>query len=127
MPVTVYVPRTRHLPRCGLRDSPFENNRTLYSFEPLVQVDFELYGDVQGFFFRRYAKDKAAELNVTGWMKCSRKGVVVGQLQGNKDKINAMVKWLTTQGAPGSNVERVDLKHWQFIDTISIHDFLLRF
>ncbi|OQR72061.1 acylphosphatase-2-like [Tropilaelaps mercedesae] len=72
MPISVFVPRARHLPRYGLLDNPYVNNRALVQHEPLVQVDFELFGDVEG------------------WMKCSRCHTVVGQLQGDKDRVNDM-------------------------------------
>ncbi|XP_022672388.1 uncharacterized protein LOC111255025 [Varroa destructor] len=47
MPIPVYVPRARHLLRYGLLYNPYENNRALVQHEPIVQVDFELFGDVE--------------------------------------------------------------------------------
>ncbi|XP_022671767.1 acylphosphatase-2-like [Varroa jacobsoni] len=127
MPISVYIPRARHLPRYGLLDNPYENNRALVQHEPLVQVDFELFGDVEGFNFRAYAKDKALQLGVAGWMKCSRCHTIVGQLQGDKDRVNDMTKWLAAQSAPGSKVRRMELRHWQIIDGMTMRDFSLRF
>ncbi|XP_043916176.1 acylphosphatase-2 [Protopterus annectens] len=56
----------------------------------LKSVDYEISGRVQGVCFRMYTEDEARKLGVVGWVKNSRQGTVVGQVQGPEDKVVAM-------------------------------------
>ena len=38
----------------------------------LVAVDYEVFGRVQGVFFRKYTNDKANTLSLRGWVKNTR-------------------------------------------------------
>ncbi|EEC14083.1 acylphosphatase-2 [Ixodes scapularis] len=93
----------------------------------LVQVDFEVWGDVQGFYFRKYARDMCQSLGVRGWIKLTNWGTVVGQLQGEKEHVDQMAMWLRLQGAPGSRIERCDFKHWRMIESYDFSCFQMRF
>uniref|UniRef100_A0A8C9TNC9 Acylphosphatase n=1 Tax=Scleropages formosus TaxID=113540 RepID=A0A8C9TNC9_SCLFO len=53
----------------------------------LCSVDFEVFGNVQGVCFRMYTEDQAKKLGVSGWVKNTRQGTVVGQVQGPTDKV----------------------------------------
>ena len=50
-------------------------------------------GLVQGVFFRAYAKDEAERLNLTGWVKNRWDGKVEMVIEGEKEKIDEMIKW----------------------------------
>uniref|UniRef100_A0A8C1K473 Acylphosphatase 2, muscle type n=1 Tax=Cyprinus carpio TaxID=7962 RepID=A0A8C1K473_CYPCA len=50
-----------------------------------VSVDFEVFGNVQG-----YTEAEAEKLGVTGWVKNTRQGTVVGQVQGHPEKVKEM-------------------------------------
>ncbi|XP_041740332.1 acylphosphatase-2 isoform X1 [Coregonus clupeaformis] len=58
--------------------------------EKLASVDFEIFGNVQGVCFRMYTEDQGKKLGVNGWVKNTREGTVVGQVQGPHDKVNEM-------------------------------------
>ncbi|HNR19701.1 MAG: acylphosphatase [Bacteroidetes bacterium] len=50
-------------------------------------------GKVQGVFFRKYAKDKADELDVSGFVKNINDGSVYIEATGNEDALNKLVAW----------------------------------
>ncbi|XP_023956051.1 acylphosphatase-2-like isoform X1 [Chrysemys picta bellii] len=56
----------------------------------LWALDYEVYGDVQGVFFRKYTEDQGKKLGVVGWVKNTPYGTVTGQVQGPKEKIEIM-------------------------------------
>ena len=64
-------------------------------------------GKGQGVFFRKYAKQKATELGLNGWVKNTVSGDVEIFAQGNKEAINTLLEWCR-QGSPRSNVEKVE-------------------
>ena len=64
-------------------------------------------GKVQGVFFRKYTKQKAAELGLNGWVKNTISGDVEIFVQGNTGAVNALLEWCR-QGSPRSNVEKVE-------------------
>ncbi|XP_056324208.1 acylphosphatase-2 isoform X2 [Danio aesculapii] len=55
-----------------------------------VSVDFEVFGNVQGVCFRMYTEAEGKKLGVTGWVKNTRQGTVVGQVQGPPEKVKEM-------------------------------------
>ncbi|XP_071973998.1 acylphosphatase-2-like isoform X4 [Engystomops pustulosus] len=56
----------------------------------LWSFDYEIYGDVQGVFFRKYTEDQAKHVAVVGWVKNTPHGTVTGQVQGSKEKVEKM-------------------------------------
>uniref|UniRef100_A0A8C2KF25 Acylphosphatase n=1 Tax=Cyprinus carpio TaxID=7962 RepID=A0A8C2KF25_CYPCA len=60
--------------------------------EKYVSVDFEVFGNVQGVCFRMYTEAEAKKLGVTGWVKNTRQGTVVGQVQGYPEKVKE-IRW----------------------------------
>ncbi|XP_048105266.1 acylphosphatase-1 isoform X2 [Alosa alosa] len=52
-----------------------------------ASVDFEIFGNVQGVCFRMYTEDHGKKLGVNGWVKNTRQGTVIGQVQGPPDKV----------------------------------------
>jgi hypothetical protein len=57
---------------------------------PIVSVEYELFGTVQGCFFQKYAKEVAEQLQIGGWIKNTKKGTIVGKLQGPKNSLQQM-------------------------------------
>ncbi|XP_055039428.2 acylphosphatase-2 isoform X2 [Misgurnus anguillicaudatus] len=55
--------------------------------EKYVSVDFEIFGNVQGVCFRMYTEEEGRKLGVTGWVKNTRQGTVIGQVQGPPEKV----------------------------------------
>ncbi|XP_073484668.1 acylphosphatase-2 [Aquarana catesbeiana] len=72
----------------------------------LKSVDYEVFGRVQGVCFRMYTEDEAKKLGVVGWVKNTRQGTVVGQVQGPEDRVNSMKAWLSKVGSPSSRIDR---------------------
>ncbi|CAH2084955.1 unnamed protein product [Euphydryas editha] len=56
----------------------------------LKSVDFEVFGRVQGVFFRKYTKQQADKLDLKGWCRNTSRGTVEGQMQGPLDKVEEM-------------------------------------
>ncbi|TRY88450.1 hypothetical protein DNTS_018876, partial [Danionella cerebrum] len=55
--------------------------------EACVSVDFEVFGRVQGVCFRMYTEAEGKKLGLSGWVKNTRQGTVVGQVQGPAEKV----------------------------------------
>ncbi|KAH7645765.1 acylphosphatase-2 [Dermatophagoides farinae] len=93
----------------------------------IVQVDFEVGGEVSGVYFSKYAKNIAETLDVKGWIRVNSRGSVYGQIQGEKDKVDEMVIWLTTQGSPFSKIRCCMMKNWKIIDNCDFRNFTIRY
>ena len=53
------------------------------SFQIKMQrLEYEVFGKVQGVFFRKYTKKEADKLKLTGWVMNTDKGTVVGVADG---------------------------------------------
>ncbi|KPM06130.1 acylphosphatase-2-like protein 2 [Sarcoptes scabiei] len=97
-------------------------------FRPMiVQVDFEVCGDVSGVYFTKYAESIAETLNLKGWIRVSPRGTVYGQIQGEKDKVDEMVIWLRSKGSPNSKIGGCSFKNWMIIDNCDFRNFSIRY
>ncbi|XP_046962447.1 acylphosphatase-2 [Vanessa cardui] len=93
----------------------------------LVAVEFEVYGQVQGCYFTKYCKDLAEQLGITGWVKNTKNGTIVGKVQGTKSNLDYMLDWLSTKGSPGCKIEKCDLRNWQYLSRLDYNNFSIRF
>ncbi|CAH1638184.1 unnamed protein product [Spodoptera littoralis] len=59
-----------------------------------VTSDFEVFGKVQGVYFRKHTQKKATELGLKGWVMNTAQGTVVGQIQGPAVAVEDMKTWL---------------------------------
>lgn len=73
-----------------------------------------IYGQVQGVFFRRSAKEEADRLGLVGWIRNSSDGSVEALAVGPKDKLEEFIKWCK-EGPQLANVEKVDV-NWQQLE-----------
>ncbi|XP_001636815.2 acylphosphatase-1 [Nematostella vectensis] len=89
----------------------------------LISVDFEVFGRVQGVFFRKYTKKKATELNLVGWVKNTDMKTVVGQVQGEKSNISTMKQWLKHTGSKRSRIDRCEFKNENKITSLTFASF----
>lgn len=79
-------------------------------FRERARVHILVHGKVHGVFFRDYAKKKADELNLTGWVKNIDDAVEV-IAEGDKTTLRQFI--LECQkGSPLAKVEKVDYK-WE--------------
>ncbi|CAG7725437.1 unnamed protein product [Allacma fusca] len=92
----------------------------------LVSVDFEIFGKVQGVFFRKYTKAKGSMLNLRGWCENTERGTVIGQIEGPREKVAEMKNWLKTEGSPKSRISHCNFSNEQKIEKHNFNDFNIR-
>lgn len=88
--------------------------------------EFEVFGKVQGVFFRKYTKQQADKLNVTGWCMNTRDDTVKGEIEGSEDKLNLMKQWLLNTGSPSSRITKTDFSPLKAIDGPVYDNFVIR-
>ena len=54
----------------------------------VMSVHFEVYGKVQGVFFRKYTQARAEELNLRGWIRNTSRRTVEGDIEGLSGMLN---------------------------------------
>ncbi|XP_053695785.1 acylphosphatase-2 [Sabethes cyaneus] len=92
----------------------------------LFACDFEVFGIVQGVFFRKYTQKQAVSLGLRGWCMNTRDGTVKGQLEGEESPINEMKHWLKTKGSPTSRIDKAVFGEMKPIEKYSFNDFGIR-
>lgn len=66
----------------------------------MKQVLLKIEGIVQGVNFRWYAKERAIELGITGWVKNNKDGSVKVCAQAEEARLNQFIEWCSN--GPGS-------------------------
>ncbi|XP_027227094.1 acylphosphatase-2 isoform X3 [Penaeus vannamei] len=92
----------------------------------LLALDFEVFGTVQGVFFRKYTQRKAKELGVRGWCKNTEQGTVIGQLEGTGGAVAAMKDWLQRIGSPSSHITKAEFKNEREIPEYTFKGFSIK-
>ncbi|KAF7390174.1 acylphosphatase-1-like [Vespula maculifrons] len=92
----------------------------------LLSLDFEVFGTVQGVFFRKYTQKKSQELGLKGWCMNTDNGTVVGQLEGESTKVEEMKRWLQSTGSPQSAIEKAIFRNEKEITKPSFTSFDIR-
>jgi acylphosphatase len=75
-------------------------------------VTLRVKGDVQGVFYRHWAKDTAEKLGISGWTRNEQDGSVLIFAQGEPQDIESFVSW-THEGSPMSSVESVGVSEME--------------
>jgi acylphosphatase len=75
---------------------------------PTRTVHIRIEGRVQGVGYRAFVEMKAAELELSGWVRNRRDGSVEAVLQGSPEAVAAMVE-LCRSGPPASLVSGVEI------------------
>jgi acylphosphatase len=91
---------------------------TIVNYSSVITLEFEVFGKVQGVSFRKYTMNKAKELGITGWVKNTDRGTVIGTIQGPPKVIEDMKEWLVKEGSPHSEISRLVI-HSQRLDSFS--------
>ncbi|XP_070577630.1 acylphosphatase-1-like isoform X2 [Ptychodera flava] len=91
----------------------------------LMSVDFEVFGKVQGVFFRKYTQKNAKKFGLVGWVQNTPKGTVLGQMQGRADKIRSMKQWLRTEGSPRSRISRAEFRSERVVTELEHKEFVI--
>ena len=68
-------------------------------------------GRVQGVFFRYHTQEVAIQLGVKGWVKNRRDGYVEAIMEGDKEKVDQVIKWCH-HGPSEARVTKVHLS-WE--------------
>jgi len=74
----------------------------------VYQAHFKISGRVQGVSFRFYAREKASELNLKGWIQNMDDGSVEAVLQGEQESLATFRLW-THEGVPSARVDSVEM------------------
>ncbi|XP_030040919.1 acylphosphatase-2 [Manduca sexta] len=92
----------------------------------LMTTDFEVFGKVQGVYFRKHTQRKATELGLKGWVMNTAQGTVIGQLQGQQGAIEDMKNWLEKVGSPKSKIEKASFRNESPINNCAFRNFDIR-
>lgn len=76
-----------------------------------VRCHIFISGLVQGVFFRSTTEQMAGVLGLKGWVRNTENGKVEVLIEGEKEKVEEMIKWLH-KGSSMARVEKVDIE-WQ--------------
>ena len=63
---------------------------------------------MQGVFFRTETRDRAASLELAGWVRNNPDGSVEAVFEGERDRVESIVEWCRS-GPPHAQVENVDV------------------
>ncbi|KFM74242.1 Acylphosphatase-2, partial [Stegodyphus mimosarum] len=74
----------------------------------------------------QHAKDLADRLGVRGWIRLTRYGSAMGQIQGEKDRVDEMALWLRHTGCPRCRIDFVDYQNWRVTDGFEYRKFNAR-
>ena len=91
--------------------------------ESFVSCDFEIFGTVQGVFFRKYTQQQATKLNLVGWVRNAASGTVQGHMEGRKEDINKMKNWLRTTGSPKSKITKAEFSNEKTVTQLNGKSF----
>lgn len=75
----------------------------------VVRNRIQVFGKVQGVFFRASAKMQAEELGLVGWVRNEPEGSVLIEAEGPEDKVLEMIDWCK-EGPTFSRVDRLDIE-----------------
>jgi len=105
-----------------LSTTKYISQRQLYSILVLIirtrnlflstmpqRIAFTVHGKVQGVFFRDFTQQKANAYGITGWVKNSSNGKVVGEAQGDSEALSKLKKDLN-QGPSSAHVVKLETK-----------------
>lgn len=67
-----------------------------------------IHGRVQGVYFRESMRERADELNITGWVRNRLDGSVEATIHGEEAEITLLIEW-AQRGPSQAKVERVDI------------------
>ncbi len=75
----------------------------------MISRRLRVHGHVQGVFFRESMRQRADQLQVTGWVRNRLDGTVEALAQGEPPAVEALTDW-ARRGPPAARVERIDLE-----------------
>ncbi|XP_067288515.1 acylphosphatase-2 isoform X2 [Pseudorasbora parva] len=110
------------LQSCRCLETPLDSGRVSSGARAL-----ETQEHLHGVCFRMYTEEEGKKLGVTGWVKNTRQGTVVGQVQGPPEKVTEMKYWLSNVGSPSSRIDRAQFSNERDIPKLEIRGFGTRY
>lgn len=84
----------------------------------MKRVKIQVFGDVQGVFYRHVVADKAKQLKLNGWCRNEPDGSVYIVIESDNDaKIEKFVK-VCKKGSPLSTLERVEVEEEDYLENL---------
>ncbi|XP_034624396.1 acylphosphatase-1 isoform X1 [Trachemys scripta elegans] len=96
---------------------------TMTEGDSLISVDYEVFGKVQGVFFRKYTQAEGKKLGLVGWVQNTEDGTVQGQIQGPSVKVRELQEWLRKTGSPKSHINRAEFRNEKKIVALEYRNF----
>ncbi|XP_066468177.1 acylphosphatase-1 isoform X2 [Tiliqua scincoides] len=93
--------------------------------EGLLSVDYEVFGKVQGVFFRKHTQTQGKKLGVVGWVQNTDYGTVQGQIQGPSVQVRQLQEWLWKTGSPKSRIDKAEFRNEKKIVHLEHSDFCI--
>lgn len=90
---------------------------------PRARWRVQVFGKVQGVFFRKYAQMTAQSLGLGGFVRNEPDGSVLAEVEGDEDALEKFVQW-AHHGSPAARVERVLVE--KGLPLIEEHTFRIR-
>lgn len=91
-----------------------------------ARAHLKISGYVQGVFFRANTQDRALDLGLKGWVRNRSDGTVEAVFEGDKDKIEEMIKWCH-KGPPGASVNGVSVGWEEYKGEFKDFDILYKY
>lgn len=88
------------------------------------RVNIIVQGSVQGVFYRARTKEKALELELTGWVRNRIDGTVEIVAEGNKEDLERLVEW-SRCGPKHAHVTNIEVSWQPFTDEFG--DFTVKY
>ncbi|CAM5151767.1 unnamed protein product [Natator depressus] len=96
---------------------------TMAEGDSLISVDYEVFGKVQGVFFRKHTQAEGKKLGVVGWVQNTEDGTVQGQIQGPSVKVRQLQEWLRKTGSPKSHIDQAEFRNEKKIVALEYRNF----
>ena len=74
----------------------------------LSRVHVQIYGRVQGVFFRQTTLEMAKKNNITGYVRNKLNGTVEALFEGEEDNVSRMIEF-SHHGPPSASVQGVEI------------------
>ncbi|XP_070493342.1 acylphosphatase-2-like [Chironomus tepperi] len=92
----------------------------------ILACDFEVFGIVQGVFFRKHTEETGRKLGVRGWCMNTKDGTVKGQMEGEEGPLNQMKEWLSKTGSPSSRIDKAVFSEPKVISDFTYENFSIK-
>jgi acylphosphatase len=90
---------------------------------PLVRLKYEVFGKVQGKFFRKHTLRMAERLGVGGWVRNTSRGTVLGEVEGPRPVVEEFKAWVADEGSPKSSINRCVFSEEYEVDSRTYDEF----